>query len=537
MKNIFDTNARANEALMGGASATRAAGLPTPNELPGTMAPGGSNDTADSLLSQMKQRTQGMREQYARPEQVQTDDPIVGYNSDTKQVFSGGKTFKLDLDEGRQNAALLDVNNTEFPVGFQPLQSSQAKAKLIRDYENLGMVDSVQRRVGQAIDNYGSTIEDLGAETVGQAMQDFGGAQAARNPSKITSASDLIDKPGTTVSETVGELGYDLPVAIGTTAAGAIAGAKLGAIAAPFTGGASIPIGAILGGFTARFLTTLGETYGSVRSEQRDKGIDARGAALSAGVGSATIEAVFGPEARIGTQLAKKTAQQAGKEFIEQGAAKSARDLLKQGGAKYGANKALQDFAVEGGTEIAQTAMERAGAFSDLTGPDAFDEYAIAGVKGGIGGAVVSPLASMSEYQDAKNFVVSLQEDMATAADTAAPSAQRLQAAKRVQAVLRGSSDDPEFDAVLSEFRQKLSFIDTQITANATKQALADGTPVNLMDAEQQPDMFNRGMDAAPDAATAQEDGVQIQQADLAQGSLFDGGGEPTYQAAPSFGE
>ena len=535
MKNIFDTNAQANEALMGGDSATRAAGLPIPRELPGTMAPGGSNATADALLAQMQERTQALSDQGAQPQQ--SADPIVGYNPDTKQVFSSGKTFMLDLNEGRANAALLDVDNAELPIGFKPLRASKAKAKLARDYEELGIVDSLQRRVGQAVENYGSTLEDLGAESVGQAMQDFGGAQAARNPSKITQASDILAKPGTLISETAGELGYDLPVALASTAVGAGVGLKVGTALAPITGGASIPIATVLGGLAGRFWPSLFETYGSVRSEQREKGIDDKGAAFGAGAGSAALEAILGPEARIGAQIAKKTAQQAGKEFIEQGAAKNARDLIKQGGFKYGGKKAATDFVAEGGTEIAQTGMERGGAYNELLSEDALNEYAIAGAKGGIGGAMASPLASIGEFQEAKNFIENLKADMDNAANTALPSAQRLQAAKRVQDVLRGSSDDPEFDRVLAEFRQKLAFVDAQIVANATKQALATGTPVNLMDTAQQPDLFNRAMDAGPEEVPEQEDGVQIQQADPNQASLFDETGATTYQADPSFGE
>jgi hypothetical protein len=514
MKNIFDTNARADEALVGGEPAARAVGLPTYMKQRGSMAPGGSNATADALIEQAQQQTQSMlNEQPATAPAPAPADPIVGYNPDTKEVFSQGKVFKLDLNEGRENAALFDINNDVVPQGFHRVRSGQLKQKLVQEYEGLGVVDSLQRRVGQAVSNYGSTLEDLGAESLGQAMQGYGGDVVGRNPSKITQASDIIDKPGTLISETVGELGYDLPVAIGTTAAGAAAGAKLGAPFALATGGASIPLGAILGGLAARFLSTMFETYGSVRSEQREKGIDDPAAAVGSGLGSTALEALIGPEARIGAQLAKKSARVAGKEYLEEAAgnevkdllqknvAKNARDLLQQNTFKYGGKKALQDFAAEGGTEIAQSAMERAGAYNDLTGPEAFDEYAISGVKGGIGGAMISPLSTMAEFQDAKSFVESLEQDMAAAADTTLPSGERMQAARRVQDVLRGSSDDPEFDQQLQEFRTILAEVDRKITEDATKQALATGSPVNLMDAAPQQDLFNRGMD---EGATAQ---------------------------------
>ena len=588
MKNIFDYNAQANEALLQGGAATRASGMPTQAALPGTLAPGGSNETGEAILARMRQKTQSMLDP-VEPQEVR--DPILGYNPNTGQVFSGGKVFALDLNEGRQNAALLDVHNPQLPEGFLPLESSQAKAKLQRDYDGLDIVDDFQRRFGQAASNYGSTIEDLGAESLGRAMQQYGGDIAARNPSKITTAKDIVDKPMTLIGETAGELAYDLPVAIGTTALGAAVGAKAGVALAPFTGGASIPLGTILGGLAGRFLPTLFETYGGVRSEQREKGIDDKGAALAAGTGSAALEAIFGPEARIGSQIAKKSTQVAGKEYLEKGAnkkvkdllqqnvAKNARDLLQQNAFKYGGKRAVRDFFKEGGTEIAQSAMERAGAYNDLTSPEAFDEYAISGVKGGIGGAMISPLASMAEFQDAKTFVASLQADMANAANTALPSAQRLQAAKRVQDVLRGSSDDPEFNQQLQEFRALLAEVDRKITEDATKQALADGSPVNLMDAAPQQDLFNRGMDEGANALNRQstsqlqnmvarvmqeeaekEDGEtqvtaeilrraeerlraeaaagapQPQQDFSGQASLFDETDAPTYQADPSFG-
>jgi hypothetical protein len=532
MKNIFDTNSTADEAVFGGEPAARAVGLPTAQPLPGTLAPGGSNDTGRALLEQYQAQTDAMAQQRTAP--AESAGSYVGFNPDTKQVFSAGKVFALDLNEGVKNASLLDQNNDELPAGFRRVASSDIKGYLQREYDNLGMVDSMQRRVGQAAANYGSTLQDIGAESAGAFLQSAGNAQAARNPSKINTAADIIDKPGTTISEAVGELGYDIPVAIGTTALGAAAGAKVGAAFAPVTGGLSIPLGAVLGGLTARFLPTLFETYGSVRTEQRAKGIDAKGAALAAGTGSAALEALFGPEARLGTAVAKKTAQLAGKEFLEKGAAKSARDLLTQGQFKRGATRAARDFGIEGGTEVVQTGMERLGAFDDLTSADALDEFAIAGVKGGIGGAAASPLASYAEFRDAKNFVESLQADMALAADTTVPSAVRLQSARRVQDVLRGSSEDPQFNQQLGEFRQKLGFIDTEITRLATQQALADGTPVNLMDTAPQGDMFNRVTESVPEAAP-EETGVPIQQTDPNQGSLFDETGTPTYSADPSF--
>ena len=585
MKNIFDYNAQANEALLQGGAATRASGMPTQADLPGTLAPGGSNETGEAILARMRQKTQSMLDP-VEPQEVR--DPILGYNPNTGQVFSDGKVFALDLNEGRQNAALLDVHNPQLPEGFLPLESSQAKAKLQREYDGLDIVDDFQRRFGQAASNYGSTIEDLGAESLGRGMQQYGGDIAARNPSKITTAKDIVDKPMTLIGEAVGELAYDVPVALGTTAAAVAATAPIGLALAPVTGGASIPLVAILSGLGGRFITSMLETYGSVRSEQREKGIYDPAAAVTSGLGSSALEALVGAEARLGTQLAKKSAQAAGRQYatktgtselLAPNAAKNARDLLKENAFKYGGKKAVGDFFKEGGTEIAQSAIERAGAYSDLTSPEAFDEYAISGAKGGVGGAMTSPLSTMAEFQDAKSFMESLEQDRANAADTTLPSAQRIQAAKRVQDVLRGSSSDPEFNAQLQEFRSLLAEVDRKITEDATKQALADGSPVNLMDAAPQQDLFNRGMDEGANAqgqqatnqlqnmvaqvtqeeearrqegeatqppveilrmaderlrAEAAAGAPQPQQDFSGQTSLFDETGAPTYQADPS---
>jgi len=479
MKNIFDTNARADEMVMGGEPAARAVGMPTQFKTGGTYAPGGSNATADALIQQSQERVQSMLNE--QPQTARQADAVVGYNPDTNEVFSQGKVFKLDLNEGRQNAPLFDADNSTVPQGFYRVRSSQLKQKLAAEYEDLGVVDSLQRRAGQAVSNYGSTLEDLGAESLGQAMQQYGGDVAARNPSKITSASDILDKPGTFASETLGELGYDVPMAI----AGTVAGAKAGAALAPITGGLSIPLGAILGGLAGRFLPTLFETYGSVRSEQRDKGIDDKGAALAAGTGSAALEALFGPEARLATQAGRTAVRgattKAGKEFAEPGTLKGARDLLAEKRLPFMGKRLIGDIAKEGGTEVVQSGMERAGAYNELLSEDAINEYVISGAKGGFGGAVFSPISSLTEFQEAKNFIENLKADMEAAASPAIPSAERLRAAKRAQDVLRGSSDDPEFNTVLSEFRQKLAFIDTEINRIATAQALAEGRPVDLL--------------------------------------------------------
>lgn len=528
MQNVFDYNQQADQSLMGGARAERALGIPVQRGLPGSFAPGSSNAQADSLLAGMEQGTQDMLAARTKPQRP----PVVGYNPDTEEVFSGGKTFKLDLDQGAANAALLDMDNTDLPPGFTAVYGDSVKQKLVKEYESLGLVDAFQRRAGQALGNVGSTMQDLGMKGIGQSMQDTGGALARRNPSHITSATDLMESPGQAATEALGEVAYDVPMAIAQTAVGAKIGAGLGALAAPVTGGASIPIGAFLGGAAGRFIGTLAETYGSVRSEQREAGIDNKGRALAAGSGSAALEALLGPEAAAGNLLGRAMTKQA----LNTTTGAAAR-LTGGGMAKYLGKQALIGGAVEGPlTEVPQSAIERWGAEKDLTGDGAMDEYAIGAFKGAVGGAAASPLASVPEYVQAKNFIANLQEDMQIAANPEVPSGQRVAAARRAQDVLRGSSEDPLFNEQLQEFRQKLQYIDTLIVDNSTKEAVANGEAVNLLDLAPQRDLFARGDTTVQQPPAPEPEEPPLTGAVLGDDELFDETGAPTYGADTSFG-
>jgi hypothetical protein len=503
MSNLFDTNARADEAVFGGEPAARAVGLPTPRDLPGTFAPGGSNQTAQNLVSSMEADTQRMMAglNASRPAR----EPVQGYNPETNEVFSGGKTFQLDLNEGRQNAQLFDIDNPQLPQGFVPIRSSEFKKKLASEYEGLDIIDDSQRAFGQMASGIGSALRDVGADSVGPALEQFGGDIARRNPSKIGSVQDIIDSPLVTAGEAVGETGFEVARYGALGATGAAVGAGIGVGLTAATGGLAaptIPVFAFLGNRVANWIPTFAQTYGGIRSEQREAGIENKDRAAAAAFGSSALDFLLGPEIRVmravGGPLTR--AATAKVDNIAQ-----ARAFLAQGAPRatgsYGRNAAV-DLGGEFVTEVAQTGLERYGAEKDLTSEEALNEYGVAGIKGGIGGAALSPVGTAAEnrrqiaeqmpaYQQAKNFVENLRADMELAADPAAPSAARMQAAKRAQDVLRGSSDDPEFDAVLQEFKQKLSFVDTQIVAGATREALDTNAPVNLM--ETRPAFFDRG--------------------------------------------
>ena len=464
MKNLFDFDAQANQSLYGGQAATQAAGLPVSGQLPGSFAPNASNDSA-AMLDTMRQRTQALRSAAQRPAPQRPAQ--IGYNPETQEFFSQGKVFKADLNEGRQAAAagFFDVDNPELPAGFEPVYGEDAKAKLQKDFESQGLLSDVVRRAGTGIASVGSTLRDLGAPGA-QAIEQYGADIAARNPSQIQSAGDILDKPLTAAGEAVGEAGVD----IARVAAGSWAGAKLGGLAgAPF-GPAGASIGAILGGAAGIFLPSVFETYGSVRREQREQGIDERGRALAAATGSAALDTALGPEAAIARMTTRKVGAAAAKDLLEAGAAKAIGKQVALGAATEGPL-----------TEVPQEAIERWGAQKALTGEEALNNYLIAGFKGAVGGAAMATVTGSVEYQQAKNFANNLLNDQQIAADPSMPAPVRIAAARRVQAVLRGASDDPLFDQQLQEFRQKLARLENTMSSAAMREALEEGTPVSLI--------------------------------------------------------
>ena len=466
MKSIFDFDARASDALVGGNTATAAAGLPVPGGYPGTFAPGASNDSANALARMRAKTTAMLGEVAPKP----TRAAQVGYNPTTKQFFSGGKTFAADLDEGRAAAAagLLDMDNPELPEGFTPVFAEDAKAKLAKDYRGQDIVDDFQRRVGQFGAGVGSAARDLRIPGA-QAFEESGAALARRNPSQINTGQDILDQPVTTAREAIGEATFDLGKAAAGAAGGAAAGAALGSVVP----GVGTALGAILGGAGGMFLPTLFETYGSIRRDQREQGIEDKTRAGMAAAGSAALETALGPEAAVG-RIAKRVATRSGLQ--------GAVDLTKSGAARQVGKDMAVGAVVEGPlTEVPQSAIERWGAHQDLTGQQALDEYLIGAVKGGIGGGAITSVTSTVEYTQAKNFLDNYMADRAKAADPTLPSAQRLASARRVQDVLNGESNDPAFSQQLGEFRQILARVEQQLVTNATREALDTGAPVDLL--------------------------------------------------------
>ena len=230
-----------------------------------------------------------------------------------------------------------------------------------------GLMSDIRRASGQFVSGAGSTLRDLGAEGVGGAVEQYGADVVRRNPSEIQTFDDVLSRPFTTAREAVGEVAPQVGLALGGRALGAIGG---GLVAGP--------IGAAVGGFVGGLLPTAVQTYGGVRTGQREQGIDERGRALAVTIPAALLER-FGGAERVALRVAGE-----GTEFLARAAG--------TGFTKNAAKQFVRGGLEEAITELPQTGLERygvTGQTADLTSPEAFNEYGVAGAKAFLGGGSI----------------------------------------------------------------------------------------------------------------------------------------------------
>lgn len=234
-----------------------------------------------------------------------------------------------------------------------------------------GVLSDVRRASGQFASGLGSTLRDVGLEDTGGALESYGAGVVRRNPSEIQSFQDVLSRPFTTAREAVGEIVPQVGLAVGGQLAGRAIGGFLGAPLGPL----GIIGGQQLGGLVGGLAPIVAQTYGGIRSEQREAGIDDRPRALGATIPAAALERFGGAE-----RIAGKIAGQ-GTQFLAREAGESLWGALSRQALRGGVEEAI--------TEIPQTALERYGAYKTLTGPEAFDEYGVAGAKAFLGGGAI----------------------------------------------------------------------------------------------------------------------------------------------------
>lgn len=272
------------------------------------------------------------------------------------------------------------------PVASEPVERPNAP----------GLMSDVRRATGQFVSGAGSTLRDLGVEGVGGAVEQYGADVVRRNPSEIQSFDDVLSRPLTTAREAVGEVAPQVGLALGGQLGGRIVG---GALGIPF-GPAGIAVGQQVGGFVGGLLPTAVQTYGGIRTEQREKGIDERGRALAVTIPAALLER-FGGVERVALRVAGE-----GTEFLARAAG--------TGFAKNAGKQFVRGGLEEAITEIPQTGLERygvTGQMADLSSPEAMNEYGVAGAKAFLGGGSIRAGLSSLAGTRAAEPTVTIQPD------------------------------------------------------------------------------------------------------------------------------
>lgn len=250
---------------------------------------------------------------------------------------------------------------------FQPTESAKPNP----------LISSAKSAVGSGIKAFGTVASDVGLPALGQPIQDYGQGIVDRNPANIRSLGDIVEHPLTALQEGVGNAAGSIPASV----AGAWAGAKAGA-ALPLPPNLR-PMAGLVGAGVGAFAPNLIAEYGQIRDKQGEEGYTDKGQAFTHALGAAGLET-----------LADTTV--AGK-FLP----KPIRNLIPQGvgplaeGAGVGARLAqagkagLIGAGVEGGTEAAQSMVERAGANQPLNTPEAWQEAGMGAALGALGGGPI----------------------------------------------------------------------------------------------------------------------------------------------------
>jgi len=251
------------------------------------------------------------------------------------------------------------------PVDYDPFAPASSKVSLKPvDFDPFApkkkptdFIDDMQRGAGQAIAAVGSALRDVPIKDIsilGQKAEEYGNKVVQANPADMPSVQEIksVGDALNFASERVAEI---IPQAVAPLAAAGVA--TLAGAAAPVVGAASLGAGA---------LSSFGQSYGGIREQQREQGIEDKARAAAFAAPSAALD-ILG----VGR-------------FVP-GAGRVLGDIVETG-LKGVAKTGARVGAEEGITEVAQTALERGGSLKSLTDEEAQAEYLNALAAGVVGG-------------------------------------------------------------------------------------------------------------------------------------------------------
>ena len=149
MQNLYDVNASADRAVIGGESADKAAGFYNPRPQAGMR-------TASTLMAEAKSRMNAAQPVAQKPPSV------LGYNPENQTFFSGGQTWNAnnlsDVDN-YDKAGYLDVDNTgKLPQGYAPVTPNYVRQWKEKKAADRGFFSAAGETGKQAVQGVGDIL-------------------------------------------------------------------------------------------------------------------------------------------------------------------------------------------------------------------------------------------------------------------------------------------------------------------------------------------------------------------------------------------
>jgi hypothetical protein len=264
--------------------------------------------------------------------------------------------------------------------GFDFDADGNAIAGKPQDKETGGFVASVKQGIGSTIKGAGQVVADVVPGTQDNALKRYGQGLIDANPTAVHSLGDIADKPGTAVTEAVGNAGGSVAQMLGARAIGTGITAL-----APLTGPAA-PITALIGQAVSWFgpaaIAAL-PSYGGIRDKQilnDPANNDDWKAKAVATLGAATVGAIeskFGPQEWALSAMTKEGRAALAEKFA----------ATTLGGSVLKA--AAKGAAIEGGEELVQNPIEQMTSYDDPTSKESLKDTAFGAAMGAIGGGVL----------------------------------------------------------------------------------------------------------------------------------------------------
>ena len=293
--------------------------------------------------------------------------------------YSEIASYLSDLHGFDLNAAKYDGVGEEEVAGFLSAREVKPLESGDRDIEG-GFMSSAKSVVGQTARGAGRVASDFFGADHNNAVSEWGQGVVDANPLAVRGIPDILSRPGTAITEAVGNAAPPMAGMVGArlVGQGITALSPLAGPAAPVVAG----IGRGISWLGPAAIAAL-PSYSGIRDKQILKDAayqDSAKAKAIAALGAGTvgfIEQKFGPQNWAMAALTKEGREELAKKLVGKTIEGSIGKGILRGGVE------------EGAEELVQNPVEQVASFEDPSTPESVKETLFGGAMGAIGGTVL----------------------------------------------------------------------------------------------------------------------------------------------------